>query len=655
MRSYLLWVFMACNLYAKAQITTPVIKARFGIDADLRANYFNGLVQTANDDWFNLIATDTSGKYVIDTTGAAGIIAGYASDISPWPRRMATLFRKMNRPVFSIVNNRLWMEALWVRDYHGNDSTVFAAGSNKNGMSPADWSGAIQNIPDKNDILDVFMHIRRAGPNNTDSLWMFGGMSLDNTTGDRYFDFEMYQSDIYYDKASFKWYGYGPDAGHTRWQFDAAGNVTKPGDVIFSAQYQSSVLTNIEARLWVDSTTWRTVTPAEFNWSGSFDGATASPAYGYASILPKVSGAFYTGLGSANNVWAGPFQLVLQNNSITPIYIKDQFMEFSVNLSKLGLDPATQIGGDICGAPFHRLVIKTRASASFTAELKDFVAPLDMSLAPGVRIATDNPYICLTQNIARIYVTNPVSTSLYQWSTTNGHILTSPPVGTFIDVDTPGVYIVKQYLQAGCSLYASDTIQIFPILNCGALQNNLFGLTASFLNPSVIKLDWKVLNNQVVDHFEVERSGDGIYFNSVGIVMATGTYQVPTDYFFIDTLPATQPQYYRIKLLENDGLTRYSAVIRVSAKTEDITSVVLFPNPTSDVIQVQVNATVDNNIVQISIYDFTGNRIMYQKRIVNKGSNLIQLDDLANWAGGVYYAIIWVGDQVFRQKIMVRH
>ena len=45
-------------------------------------------------------------------------------------------------------------------------------------MSPALWSEWDQGIPDKNDILDVMMHARRAGPNTTDSLWMFGGISI---------------------------------------------------------------------------------------------------------------------------------------------------------------------------------------------------------------------------------------------------------------------------------------------------------------------------------------------------------------------------------------------------------------------------------------------------------------------------------------------
>ena len=168
------------------QITTPQIKAGFGVDADLRSNFFNGFVQAGNSDWFKFPGTPANDTlFVIDTTGAASIIAGYNSDVSPWPKRSGSFYRTMSRPPFSVINNRLWLDAIFVRDYHGNDTTVYTAGSDKNGMSPALWTGGVQGIPDKNDILDMLVHVRRAGPNTTDSLWMFGGISLDNTTGDR--------------------------------------------------------------------------------------------------------------------------------------------------------------------------------------------------------------------------------------------------------------------------------------------------------------------------------------------------------------------------------------------------------------------------------------------------------------------------------------
>ena len=112
MKTFLLTLSLFFTISSIGQITTPIIKAGVGVDGDLRTNFFNGFVQSGNDDWFNN-GTAGTGRYIIDTTGAAAVIAGYLSDASPWPRRMASLYRPMSVPQFSVINNRLWLDALF--------------------------------------------------------------------------------------------------------------------------------------------------------------------------------------------------------------------------------------------------------------------------------------------------------------------------------------------------------------------------------------------------------------------------------------------------------------------------------------------------------------------------------------------------------------
>jgi hypothetical protein len=69
----------------------------------------------------------------------------------------------MSKPPFSVINNRLWLDAIFVRDYHGNDTTVYTSGSDKNGMSPP-FGQEHPGIPDKNDILDMFVHVEERVP-----------------------------------------------------------------------------------------------------------------------------------------------------------------------------------------------------------------------------------------------------------------------------------------------------------------------------------------------------------------------------------------------------------------------------------------------------------------------------------------------------------
>ena len=112
MKTILLALVLLLTVAVNAQITTPVIKAGFGVDADLRANYFNGFVQSGNDDWYNM-GNPSTGQFVIDTNGAAAIKNGYLTDVSPWPKRQSSFFRTMATPSFSVINNRIWLDALF--------------------------------------------------------------------------------------------------------------------------------------------------------------------------------------------------------------------------------------------------------------------------------------------------------------------------------------------------------------------------------------------------------------------------------------------------------------------------------------------------------------------------------------------------------------
>jgi hypothetical protein len=631
-----------------AQITIPAIKANFGVDADLRANYFNGLVAAGNDDWFNN-GTAGTGQFIIDTSGAASIVAGYASN--PATRSM-TFSRLMKQTPYSVVNNRLLLDGIFTRDYHGDDSTVFAAGSNKNGMHPSSWSCPVsQGIPDKNDILDAMVHARRAGPNIMDSLWMFGGISIENTTGNRYFDFELYQTDFYYDRTTRTFKNYGPDDGHTAWLFNPDGSIQRPGDIIFTAEYGNSSLTLVEARIWVNQSSLA-LTPMFFNWGGLFDGASSSSVYGYANILPKTAGAFYTGLQSGNGVWPGPFNLVLQNNSVVTSYVARQYMEFSVNLTKLGLDPA-YISTNGCGTPFRRVLIKTRASTSFSAELKDFIAPFRMFDYPYPQAVANIPIFFCEIAVSNIWVTNPMANSIYNWSTTNGRIV-GPTTGTSITVDTAGSYIVNQHLHVQCPAFAADTVLILFDTLCIILDRNLESFGA-VLNRNDVSLNWRVNHNEQISSFAVEYSMDNNNFllhEYVESLNESGpmTYMLHHDVSNIHSAMI----YYRLRLKGKDNRVAYSNIAAIRLNSDTKPGLLIYPNPSSASgcvwASLQANRTL---VAEYNITDVNGKMIARRKIVLSAGTNTINLSDFENFRPGIYFIKMLAEGQTFTSKIMI--
>jgi len=637
--------------WAQSQITTPAIKANFGVDGELQCNYFYNFRQSGNDDWFkNPMALPGSGDFVIDTTGAAAIVAQYAID--PVFRQLP-FFRTMRYPPYSLMNNKRIIDAVFIRDYHGDDSTVYSSG-NKNGMSPANWNCPVsQSVPDKNEILDMFVHVRREGPSLTDSLWMFGGLSIENTTGNRYFDFEMYQTDIYYDRPSRKFYGYGPNAGHTIWQFNAAGDITVPGDIIFTAEYSTSSITAVEARIWVDQAAL-SMTPQDFNWTGTFDGASNSSQYGYAGIMPKTAGAFYTGLTSLSNTWAGPFSLIRSDNSVVTNYTANQFMEFSVNLTKIGLDPVNLLGGNGCGMPFRRILVKSRASTSFSAELKDFVGPFDFFLAPRAIAAADITFFCGANfGISNMQVSNPISTSVYTWSTTDGHILSTSPDGTSAVADAAGTYVVSQQLQSSCSVYATDTVVITFDANCSLLPVNLVDFRGTLRNENLADINWSVTSNQGLKDFILERSTDGFHFNTIATISPNSDIN-NTSYKMTDDLSniGTYNVYYRVKTRDANGSTKTSKLITLTLKANNVLKALITPNPVKDATQINIYAPSDRDI-HLFIYDNTGRLMQTMSAHVVKGSSVISLSGFENWATGIYPVKISSGNEILTNRLVV--
>ena len=639
---YILFLFCSSNIYG--QIITPAIKANFGVDGDLRANFFNGSVSLTGDDWFNY-DNSTTGVQIIDTTGASAINARYATDLS---FRQTSFSAGMSVPSFSTINNKLLLGAAFVRDYHGDDSTAFSG--SKNGDSPGNWySPASTPVPNKNDILDVMAHLRRDGPGNTDSLWMFGGISIEGTTGDRYFDFEMYQTDLTYNKTLGTFSNYGPDAGHTTWEFDAAGNITKPGDIIFSADYGSSTLSAIEARIWINKSSL-SITPAGFNWSGSFDGATNGAQYGYAGIQPKTAGAFYTGIENNDSTWTGAFSLIRVNNSVVTKYIPGQFMEFSVNLTKLGLDPATMVGKSNCDMPFRKILVKSRSSTSFTSQLKDFVAPINFFQSLRVKAMSDFSTTCGLSGAVTLRVTAPVQNSLYTWNTSNGHILTNPANDSIL-VDSAGTYIVSQQLQASCPAYATDTVVVPPLnRNCFVLEAIITNFSGSILNKKA-ELNWSVTNNSVVDYFEIESSSDGVHFLPSQRIYSTSPELSNMSYKFKDDLLQNKSGsiYYHLKMVNNHNNISYSKTIRLSLNEN--WEVNIFPNPVIDNMQIDIYAPSTENM-EVSIYDASG-RLMRQMNInIPKGNSKINLSDFQSWPTGIYSVKVISGKNIFVDKVL---
>ena len=476
-----------------AQSTIPFggIKADFGIDLDVHANRLQDYNGTApgTDDWFSVAAHPGTGVGVIDTTGAYSLFQFYnnAANINqPFSRRMRYKF-------YARVNEKRQIDGLFLRDNFGGtnsagnfpDSTVYVIAS-KNGAAPSLWRPGVGNVGGKNDILDIYGHLRRKGPGIYDSLYLFTGVSLNTTSGARYVDFEFFQSPVTYSKTPSPYFtdGGAQEEGHTAFLFNSTGKFIRAGDLIFAVELGSAGVQTFDVRIWMSRAlynTYRTNPPANrsVDFGPNFDGASQNSLYGYAQIRPRGGGQF-DAAGILDNYtttappWGATFNGVNSTN-----YSTQQFAEIALNLTQLGIDPlAINPSADPCTRAFFKYMVKTRASNAFTAQLQDFTAPADFGGPPIVNTTASVTSSVLTCANPSTTITAVVSPALqdyyYKWTFPNGTSQTGLNQ-TSLTVTTPGTYTVDVLPVEFCSSISTFSITVTQDISTPAAPTGATG------------------------------------------------------------------------------------------------------------------------------------------------------------------------------------
>jgi hypothetical protein len=181
------------------------------------------------------------------------------------------------------------------------------------------------------------------------------------------------------------------------------------------------------------------------------------------------------------------------------------------------------------------------------------------------------------------------------------------------------------------------------------------GLTAQVnLSGNIATVKWSTQSEQNTDHFVLERSLDGANFSAIGFnVNAAGNsttkkeYQEPDN---ISSLMRNDIIYYRVKLVDIDGRSKYSniVVLRLSQKP----GVTIWPNPFQTSINVSITTEMAT-IVDINLIDVSGKTLRTSSQSVERGITKVTIDGLELLPAGVY--LIEINDKkagVTYQKVL---
>ena len=155
------------------------------------------------------------------------------------------------------------------------------------------------------------------------------------------------------------------------------------------------------------------------------------------------------------------------------------------------------------------------------------------------------------------------------------------------------------------------------------------------------------------DHFEIERSDDGIQFFSRGKVSGNGSTTIAHNYDFTDVLNTTsQIVYYRLRIIDNDGKYTFSKIVAIKINGSiSVEKFNVFPNPFTSDIKIALNSQTDINAT-FRIISFDGKELIRRNIDVQQGENIIVMKDFGTLPKGNYILEVTTANDKFIRKIV---
>lgn len=162
------------------------------------------------------------------------------------------------------------------------------------------------------------------------------------------------------------------------------------------------------------------------------------------------------------------------------------------------------------------------------------------------------------------------------------------------------------------------------------------------------RLNWRTATELRNDHFDLERSRDGVAFQKLVEVKGAGSSSSVHDYSYRDANAAEMgggKVYYRLRQVDLDGSSEYSPVHTVAFGV-GAAGFVLFPNPAQQRVGLQLSLAAAGTI---SLTDLAGRVVMQQAIEADATQPSLDLSTLAT---GIYVVQVTQNGQHFTQKLV---
>ncbi|MBX7095856.1 MAG: T9SS type A sorting domain-containing protein [Flavobacteriales bacterium] len=166
-------------------------------------------------------------------------------------------------------------------------------------------------------------------------------------------------------------------------------------------------------------------------------------------------------------------------------------------------------------------------------------------------------------------------------------------------------------------------------------------------NENTVAIRWTTASESNNDHFEIERSADGMNWDVIGKTSGTGNSNSTTVYESMDYSPLEGLSYYRLVQTDRDGNSTIFPAVSIE-RSFPITEISVYPNPVSE--RLTIRTDMSDHSYSVELFDLSGR--IYSSATINNGTATI---DVSSIPDGSYYVAVKSGNNISGKQVMIRH
>ncbi len=180
-------------------------------------------------------------------------------------------------------------------------------------------------------------------------------------------------------------------------------------------------------------------------------------------------------------------------------------------------------------------------------------------------------------------------------------------------------------------------INSFSIWTAGSTVNDPLPVSLTFFNANCAEsggalLSWETASEYGSEYFEVEKSEDGQEWSSVAQVDAAGNSESTLQYEWNDFENRGRLAYYRLSQIDISGEVQVFPIVTAQCAQDESWAVKAFPNPTEQLINLQISGSESNEDAIYSIVDMGGKELSHGTFAVGRTESI----DLSTYPTGMY-------------------